>query len=122
VDAKVAVVLEGEESAALDELFALGGKRTLRGYSERQFLATTVSSIQIEYGVLIGNEGGRAFVLLDCGYASTQALSVRERLHAGYGAGLRIPSSFGVAGIDFAVPAGESPGSGKIHVGLQGTF
>ncbi len=122
LDAKASSILEGEDSAALDELFSLGGKRTLRGYSERQFLASTVSSVQIEYGVLIGSGGGRAFVLLDLGYASTQALSLHERLHAGYGAGLRIPSSFGVAGVDFAIPAGEPVSSGKIHVGLEGTF
>ncbi|KPJ60800.1 MAG: hypothetical protein AMJ46_04875 [Latescibacteria bacterium DG_63] len=122
VDVKASAILEGEESAAVDELFALGGKKTLRGYSERQFLAPTVSSIQLEYGVLVGREGGRAFALLDCGYAATQALSLRERFHVGYGVGLRIPSSFGVAGIDFAIPAGESLSSGKIHVGLEGAF
>jgi outer membrane protein assembly factor BamA len=121
-DVKASAILDGLEAAALDELFSLGGKRTLRGYSERQFLAGSVGSVQFEYGVLVGGGSGRAFLLVDFGYASTQALSFRERIHAGYGAGLRVPSSFGVVGIDFAVPAGEPLSSGKIHVGLEGTF
>ncbi|UCF78723.1 MAG: hypothetical protein JSW03_00140 [Candidatus Eiseniibacteriota bacterium] len=122
VDVKLFAITEGRESASLDELFALGGKRTLRGYSERQFLAPTVGSVQLEYGILIGGEGGRAFALLDCGYASTQALSTGDRFHVGYGVGLRVPSPFGVAGVDFGVPAGESLSSGKVHVGLESTF
>jgi outer membrane translocation and assembly module TamA len=122
VDASASAILEGKELVGGDELFSLGGKNTLRGYSERQFLAATVASVQLEYGLVAGNDGGRAFVFLDGGYASTPALSTRGRLHFGYGVGLRVPSPLGLAGIDFGIPAGESFGSGKIHVGLEGTF
>jgi outer membrane protein assembly factor BamA len=122
VDLKASAILEGRQLATPDELFTLGGKNTLRGYSERQFLASTVGSIQCEYGLAVGDEGGRAFAFLDCGYASTQALSTADRFHVGYGIGLKVPSAIGLAGIDFGVPLGESLGSGKIHVGLEGTF
>jgi len=122
VDFKASAIMEGKEHATPDELFALGGKRTLRGYSERQFLASTVGSAQLEYGLVVGQEGGRAFVFLDCGYASTLAISTAERFHVGYGIGLKVPSPIGVAGIDFGIPSGESLGAGKVHVGLEGTF
>jgi outer membrane protein assembly factor BamA len=122
VDLKASAILEGRQLATPDELFTLGGKNTLRGYSERQFLASTVGSVQFEYGLAVGDEGGRAFAFLDCGYASTQALSTAERFHVGYGIGLKVPSAIGMAGIDFGIPSGESLGSGKIHVGLEGTF
>ncbi|MCX5801087.1 MAG: BamA/TamA family outer membrane protein [Candidatus Eisenbacteria bacterium] len=122
VDVKASAILEGRQLATQDELFALGGKRTLRGYSERQFLAQTVGSVQFEYGLAVGEDGGRVFGFLDCGYASTQALSTAARFHTGYGIGLRVPSPIGLAGIDFGLPSGESLGSGKIHVGLEGTF
>ena len=122
VDVKASAILEGTELATPDELFSLGGKRTLRGYSERQFLASTVGSIQTEYGLAVGDEGGRAFVFMDYGYACTQALSTADRFHIGYGVGLRVPSPVGLAGIDLGIPSGESLSSGKIHVGLEGTF
>jgi len=122
VDLKASAVLEGRQLATPDELFTLGGKNTLRGYSERQFLASTVGSVQFEYGLAVGDEGGRAFAFVDCGYASTQALSTADRFHIGYGIGIKVPSAIGLAGIDFGVPSGESLGSGKIHVGLEGTF
>lgn len=121
-DVKASAILEGRQLATPDELFTLGGKRTLRGYSERQFLASTVGSIQFEYGVVVGEEGGRVFAFLDCGYASTPAVSTTDRFHTGYGIGLKVPSPIGLAGIDFGLPSGESFGSGKIHVGLEGTF
>jgi outer membrane protein assembly factor BamA len=122
VDVKASAILEGRQLASPDELFTLGGKRTLRGYSERQFLASTVGSVQFEYGLAVGDEGGRVFAFLDCGYASTQALSAADRFHIGYGLGLKVPSPIGLAGIDLGIPSGESLGSGKIHVGLEGTF
>lgn len=121
-DVKASAILEGRQFATPDELFTLGGKRTLRGYSERQFLASTVGSVQFEYGVVVGEEGGRVFAFVDCGYASTQVLSTADRFHTGYGIGLKVPSPIGLAGIDFGIPSGESFGSGKIHVGLEGTF
>lgn len=122
LDASSCAVLEGREMVSGDELFPLGGKNTLRGYSERQFLAETVGSLQCEYGLAVGNDGGRAFVFLDCGYASTPATSTGERFHFGYGMGLRVPSLLGLAGIDLGIPAGESFSSGKIHVGIEGRF
>ena len=122
LDASVSAVMEGRGLIAGDELFPLGGKNTLRGYSERQFLAETVGSLQCEYGLAVGGEGGRAFVFLDCGYASTPAASTAERFHYGYGVGLRVPSLLGLAGIDLGIPAGESFSSAKIHVGLEGRF
>jgi len=121
-DVKASAITEGLETAAPDELFALGGKRTLRGYSERQFLAPTVASVQFEYGVVVGEEGGRVFAFVDCGYASSRELTTLQRIHAGYGIGLKVPSPIGIAGIDFGVASGESIGSGKVHVGLEGTF
>jgi hemolysin activation/secretion protein len=122
LDASVCAVLEGRGLVSGDEQFALGGKNTLRGYPERQFLAETVGSLQLEYGLAVGGDGGRAFVFLDGGYASTPAASTRERFHYGYGVGLRVPSLVGLAGIDLGIPAGESFSSGKIHVGLEGKF
>ena len=122
LDASVSAVLEGRDLVSADEMFPLGGKNTLRGYSERQFLAETVGSLQCEYGLAVGDEGGRAFVFLDCGYASTPARSTAERFHYGYGIGLRVPSLLGLAGIDLGIPAGESFSSGKVHVGLEGRF
>ncbi len=122
LDAVVCAVLEGRGLVAGDELFSLGGKNTLRGYPERQFLAETVGSLQLEYGLAVGGDGGRAFVFLDCGYASTRAASTADRFHYGYGIGLRVPSLLGLAGIDLGIPAGESFSSGKIHVGLEGKF
>ncbi|MBN1504585.1 MAG: hypothetical protein JW952_05965 [Candidatus Eisenbacteria bacterium] len=122
LDASVSAVLEGTELISSDEMFPLGGKNTLRGYSERQFQAETVGSLQCEYGLVVGDEGGRAFVFLDCGYASTPAASRAERFHYGYGIGLRVPSLLGLAGIDLGIPAGESLSSGKVHVGLEARF
>jgi hemolysin activation/secretion protein len=122
LDASVSAVMEGRGLIAGDELFPLGGKNTLRGYSERQFLAETVGSLQCEYGLAVGGEGGKAFVFLDCGYASTLAASTAERFHYGYGIGLSVPSLLGLAGIDLGIPAGESFNSAKIHVGLEGRF
>ncbi len=122
VDVSASGVLEGAGFVSEDELFSLGGKNTLRGYSERQFLAPTVGSVQLEYGLAVGGEGGRVFAFADCGYASTEALRTADRVHAGYGVGLRVPSPLGLAGIDLGIPAGESISSGKIHVGLEGTF
>ncbi|MFH0778478.1 MAG: BamA/TamA family outer membrane protein [Candidatus Eisenbacteria bacterium] len=122
LDVKGSAVLEGKDLVSPEELFALGGKRNLRGYSEQQFMALSVASAQIEYGLAVGEEGGRVFLFLDCGYASTPQLSTSARLHVGYGVGLKVPSPFGLAGIDFGVPAGESLGFGKVHVGLDASF
>ena len=122
LDASFSAVTEGKELISGDELFALGGKNTLRGYAERQFLAETVGSLQCEYGLAVGGEGGLAFVFVDYGYASTPAASTADRFHYGYGIGLRVPSLLGLAGIDLGIPAGESFSSAKIHVGLEGRF
>ncbi|MBT5873834.1 MAG: BamA/TamA family outer membrane protein [Candidatus Latescibacteria bacterium] len=115
-------IRSGEISLPASQQFRFGGTRTLRGYREYQFQGAQVLWTNLEYRVLLSRRS-RFFVFFDAGYYE-QGRTVGRLLETkiSSGLGLRLESSIGIVGIDYAVGEEDSILNGKVHFGLRNEF
>jgi len=103
----------------MSQRWYLGGARSLRGYREKQFLASTVSFLNLEFRYLLSRDS-RLFVFLDGGYFQNKGGTVNKKYS--YGFGMQIDAPIGIVGITMGLGAQESISSAKIHLVLQSAF
>lgn len=126
--ARVAGILSDEVVIPFYELYPLGGTTSLRGYREEQFRGSSTALLQLEQRFLLGPDGSRLAGFVDIGQVSTSgtALAVPGEptrvVRVGYGAGLRVATRIGLAGVDYGLGEGDGPLDGKLHVGIETMF
>ncbi|MFC1561585.1 outer membrane protein assembly factor [candidate division KSB1 bacterium] len=97
----------------------LGGATSLRGYREKQFLASRVSWYNLELRYLI-NRYSRLFLFQDGGFFQNDGEQVNQKF--GYGFGMRIRSRLGLIGFDIGLGENDNFSSAKLHVHLENRF
>lgn len=106
------------------ELFRLGGAKSLRGYTEEQFLGNVVARALVEWRYLL-DRTSFLFAFTDLGYLRrpdtnpevvTPTVLQREWL-AGYGFGMQFGTNAGVFTLSLALNPDEGLSS-KVHVGM----
>jgi outer membrane protein assembly factor BamA len=114
------------EPIPLFDAYPLGGIASLRGYAEESFWAVRYGVAQMEL-----EWAGTGFHLFsDVGWwlaweaAESPGLGVkgRTRLRGAYGVGARTPSQRGWVQVDYAIPWGEDPTAGRLHLRLGAPF
>lgn len=110
-----------------NDLAFIGGARTLRGFNENQFLASSYEIYSVEYRYILDKD---AYIGLFCdiGYIKYQNISNPERqtLPIGLGLSLNLKTPAGVITVSYAVGQTETqafqPVRGRIHIGLINVF
>ncbi len=101
-----------EEPIQEQNLFRLGGARTLRGYWEDEFLAEKAIWFSLEYKKFPLYPFLDGLAILDDGVASTER-------HLAYGIGVEARSRVLSGQLDVAFPAGQPWQDGKVHVRIE---
>lgn len=109
-----------------NELFQLGGIKTLRGFDEESFYASEYAIATLEYRYLVG-PSSYLFSFLDAAYIGRKSMQGNERgIYAGTGLGLTFETRSGLFSLAYA--AGKSNSlpfnfrTSKIHFGFVGLF
>ena len=108
------------------DLYRIGGTNTIRGYLERQFIASRATWMNLEYRYTTGQKS-YVFAFLDAGYILRPADPIAQTLEKksflyGYGIGAQVETSFGIIKASFALAKGEPFTEGKIHFGILNIF
>jgi outer membrane protein assembly factor BamA len=108
------------------DAFRFGGMKTLRGYREREFIATRAfwANFENRFGL---SSDFILFPFFDIAYIYRPVLPPRlnsssESLLYGYGLGLKIFSKIGWLNLIYALGKGDSFKTGKIHIGVESEF
>lgn len=108
------------------DLAQLGGARSLRGFNENQFLASSFIYATAEYRLLLG---GLAYmgVFVDVGYLETRTLLARtHQWPRSAGFTLSVDTRAGLVNVSYAVgtTAGQSfqLARGRVHIGYTASF
>ena len=107
------------DKVPISQQWFMGGTGSVRGYREKQFLASKVAWLNMELRYLLNRES-RAYVFLDSGFFQDKNESTQSRI--GYGFGIRIDSQIGNIGFDIGLGKGDAFSSMKIHFLLQNAF
>lgn len=110
----------------LNELFQLGGIKTLRGFDEESFFASEYAIATLEYRFLIG-PSSYLFSFLDAAYIGRKSIQGNERgNYAGMGLGFTFETKSGLFSLAYA--AGKNNAlpfnfrASKIHFGFVSLF
>ncbi len=108
------------------DLWRFGGTKTVRGYREEQFLASTCAWTNFEYRLMLSIRT-YAFLFFDSGYYLLEpipAIGIQrgEDFIFGYGLGLALDTAVGLLGVSFAFADGDTFSEGKIHFGIINDF
>jgi outer membrane protein assembly factor BamA len=108
------------------DLYRLGGARSLRGYREEQFLGSRIGWMNLELRYWLGRSS-RFFGFVDGGAYFRQQLQDGNQVQfqgfkLGTGVGIRVETSLGIWGFDYALGEGDRLLTGKVHISLQGEF
>ncbi|MBN2538264.1 BamA/TamA family outer membrane protein [candidate division WOR-3 bacterium] len=106
------------DTLADDELVAVGGARTLRGYREEQFRALQAGWWSVELRHDFARDAAW-YPFFDLG-----VLQARTGwfVRPGYGAGTRLGTRLGVFRLDYGLGQGDGPLEGRLHFGFEGGF
>jgi len=103
----------------ISQQWFMGGAESVRGYREKQFLASKVAWLNVEMRYLL-NKGSRAYLFLDNGFFQDKNESTQRR--TGYGFGIRVDSQIGNIGFDLGLGKGDTFSTMKLHLSLQNAF
>jgi outer membrane protein assembly factor BamA len=118
LQAELGYVQLGSGIADDGDRYWFGGATSLRGYRERQFRSDKYAILKNEYRFITGRYS-RVFAFTDVALFNFDA---RNQFKTGYGFGVRFETGLGVLAVDYGLAAGDSFGSGKIHVGIANDF
>lgn len=113
--------VQGPDSLPRPEAAALGGSGSLRGHPERMFRTLRYGLLRIEAGARMLPEGNRAYLFFDGAVYRPWPRGTTKRASA-YGVGFRVRGGGGWVRLDYGIPAGEPPLSGRIHFRLETKF
>jgi outer membrane protein assembly factor BamA len=119
-------VLYNSGSVFKNELYRIGGLKTLRGFDEESIYASTYSIGTIEYRYLL-EQNSWFFLFTDvCWYENASKGNYNNDLPYGFGTGVTFETKAGIFAMTYAL--GSQNGNpiqikdGKIHVGFVGLF
>ncbi|MEP7235236.1 MAG: POTRA domain-containing protein [Ignavibacteriota bacterium] len=114
----------GNHDLEVSDLFHVGGLRTLRGYSESQFLVSRFVILQAEERLMTGSN---SFIglFLDYGYLQrpqTAAFEEQTLYPLGYGVSFQFDTQLGLLLASVALSKGETFDRAKLHFGVVKDF
>ena len=109
-----------------NELFRIGGLKTLRGFDEESLFASSYGISTVEYRFLF-EENSAIFLFADaCWYERNLAGNFATDLPVGIGAGINFETKAGIFSLNYALGNQNGNGfdvrSGKIHFGIVNAF
>lgn len=113
--------IDGPDSLPRPDASGLGGATTLRGYPEHAFRVLRYALLRCEIGLRILPEGNRVYAFTDGAVFRPWPKGPALR-RTGYGVGVRVRGAGGWVRLDYGVPSGETPLSGRIHFRLETRF
>ena len=131
--AKQAVVALSNETGILNngflvnnELFRLGGQRSLRGFDELSILANAYSFINVETRYLL-EQNGYLFAFYNQAYIQQKTDQINySDFPLGFGAGINFETNLGIVSISYALGKQKNNPlnlrQGKIHFGIIALF
>ncbi len=114
------------QNLAENELFRLGGAKSIRGFPEQSLLASQYVAGSTEVRLFIG-DGSHIHVFADLAYLSVNQLEqcVGQPV-TGFGAGLGLKTRAGILKLDYAVGMSQNQNlalqNGFVHLGIQSIF
>jgi len=112
-------ITSSEKEIPVSQQWYLGGARTLRGYREKQFLASKVAWFNMELRYILMQDS-RVFLFWDGGFFQNKGAQMQKKF--GYGFGFRIDSRVGMIGFDFGLGENDTFSTAKLHFLLQNAF
>ncbi len=109
-----------------NELYRIGGIRTLRGYDEQSILASTYLIGNVEYRYIIDRNSHAALFLNGAWWENHSRGLYKNGLPLGAGVGVNLQTKAGILSLYYALPF--SPGkqfefrTGKVHFGVVNYF
>ncbi len=103
----------------VSERWYLGGSSSIRGYREKQFLASKVAWFNLELRHL-NNRESRVFLFFDGGLFQDPGKNSQNRF--GYGFGFRVDSRLGMVGFDFGLGSNDEFSNAKVHFSVRNSF
>jgi hypothetical protein len=113
--------VQGPDSLPRPEAVGLGGSATLRGYEEEVFRVLRYGLLRLEAGARVLPEGNRAYFFFD-GALYRPWPDGKTKDATSYGVGFRLRGGGGWVRLDYGIPSGEAPLSGRIHFRLETGF
>lgn len=109
-----------------NELFRIGGLRTLRGFDEESVFASTYAIGTLEYRFLLEENSYLFFFGDGAWYEKKSVSSYASDTPFGFGAGISFETKAGIFSINYALGSQNgnpvSVRSGKVHFGIVGLF
>ena len=110
-----------------NELFRIGGLKTLRGFDEESIFASGYSIVTLEFRYLL-EQNSYMYVFADGAWYENKSVSasIREDLPYGFGAGISFETKAGIFSINYALGGQNKQApllkSAKIHFGFVNFF
>ncbi len=122
---KASVGLVENENLFVNDLFRLGGLKSLRGFNENFFFANRYTAVNIEYRFFTSSTS-YLFLFTDHGYIWNKLSTNKENYVAGLGAGISFDTRVGVFNLVYSLGRSDeqtfSFNLSKIHFGLVTRF
>lgn len=116
----------GNASLFRNELFRIGGLKTLRGFDEESIFASTYVIPTLEYRFLFGQNSNLLLFAEGAWYETSSAGSYRNDTPVSVGAGINFETRAGILSLNYGLGSQAGNGfdlrSGKIHFGLTALF
>jgi outer membrane protein assembly factor BamA len=116
----------GNSTVFRNELFRIGGLRTLRGFDEESIFASTYVIPTIEYRFLFAQNSNILLFAEGAWYENTSNSSYLKDTPVSVGAGINFETKAGILSLNYALGNQFGNGfdirSGKIHFGLVALF
>jgi hypothetical protein len=114
------------DSLKINNIYRLGGAKTVRGFNERSIYTKAYSYINTEYRLFIDNNS-YLYMLYDIGVFSEPTQNLyKNTLRQAIGAGVSINTKAGILTISYAIGKVESNpflfDKGQVHIGYINTF
>jgi hypothetical protein len=109
-----------------NELFRIGGLRTLRGFDEESIYASTYVIPTLEYRFLFAQNSNILLFAEGAWYENTSTSAYLNDMPYSFGAGINFDTKAGIFSLNYALGSQKGNGidvrSGKIHFGLTALF
>ncbi len=118
--------INGNTSLFKNELYRIGGLKTIRGFNEQSIYASAYAIPSLEYRFLY-NENGYVMLFSDFAFYNNYSANthIDDKLYS-FGGGIQLETKAGLISIIYAVGSsfGQSPDfrTGKIHTGFVKVF
>lgn len=109
-----------------NELFRIGGLRTLRGFDEESIYASSYAIPTLEYRFLFGQNSNILIFAEGAWYENNSTAIYFNDMPYSFGAGINFDTKAGIFSLNYALGSQKGNGidirSGKIHFGLTALF